>query len=66
VTLHACVGDVRGGSTRARNVLQHDLEWMGGDEFRDSLPENTRTRKMLDNLVKMQKYSVKLGYSLQN
>jgi len=39
---------------------------MGGDEFRDSLPENTRTRKMLDNLVKMQKYSVKLGYSLQN
>jgi len=66
VTLHACVGDARGGSIRARNVLQHDLEWMKGDEFRDSLPENTRTRKMLDNLVNMQKYSGKLGYSLQN
>ena len=64
--LHACVGDARGGSIRARNVLQHDLEWMKGDEFRDSLPENTRTRKMLDNLVNMQKYSGKLGYSLQN
>jgi hypothetical protein len=28
-TLHACIGDTRGGSTRARNVLQHGLTWMG-------------------------------------
>lgn len=66
MTLHACVGDVRGGSIRARNVLQHDLEWMRGDEFRVSLPENTRTRKMLDNLLNMQKSNGKIGYSLQN
>lgn len=66
MTLHACAGDVRGGSVRARNVLQHDLEWMRGDEFRVSLPENARTRKMLDNSLSLQKYSGKLGYSLQN
>jgi hypothetical protein len=60
------VGDIRGGSTRARNVLQHGLEWMKGDEFRASLPEDLRARKMLDNLLDMQKSSGPVGYSLRN
>ncbi|XP_006456586.1 hypothetical protein AGABI2DRAFT_195652, partial [Agaricus bisporus var. bisporus H97] len=66
VTLHGCIGDIRGGSTRARNVLQHGLEWMKGDEFRASLPQGLRARKMLDNLLDMQKNSGPVGYSLQN
>ncbi|KAF5347783.1 hypothetical protein D9756_010268 [Leucocoprinus leucothites] len=65
-TLHACIGDIRGGSTRARNVLQHGLEWMKSDDFRASLPDDLRTRKMLDNLLNMQKSNGPVGYSLQN
>lgn len=65
-TLHGCIGDVRGGSTRARNILQHGLEWMKGEEFKDSLPDNWRTRHMLDNLLDMQRNSGPVGYSLQN
>ncbi|KXN91337.1 hypothetical protein AN958_01312 [Leucoagaricus sp. SymC.cos] len=56
-TLHATVGDIRGGSTRARNVLQHGLDWMKSDEFRNSLPDDLRARTMLDNLLTMQKNS---------
>lgn len=65
-TLHGCVGDVRGGSIRARNVLQHDLEWMKGDEFRVSLPNNLKTRKMLDNFLNMQRNCRQIDYSLQS
>ncbi|KIO33237.1 hypothetical protein M407DRAFT_234400 [Tulasnella calospora MUT 4182] len=28
MTLHACMGDTRGGENRARNILQHDLRWI--------------------------------------
>ncbi|KIJ67228.1 hypothetical protein HYDPIDRAFT_84682 [Hydnomerulius pinastri MD-312] len=64
-TLHACVGDVRGGSTRARNVLQHGLQWMKEERFRNTL--NEKGQEMLDSLIKMQN-SVKgdVGYSLSN
>ncbi|KAF9446655.1 hypothetical protein P691DRAFT_732842 [Macrolepiota fuliginosa MF-IS2] len=65
-TLHGCIGDIRGGSTRARNVLQHGLDWMKVDDFRSSLPEDWRARKMLDNLLIMQRNSGPVGYSLQN
>ncbi|KAI0247337.1 hypothetical protein BJV78DRAFT_1246615 [Lactifluus subvellereus] len=63
-TLHACVGDTRGGSTRARNILQHGLEWMGEDAFRDTLsPEG---RQMLERLVKMQElHGKEIEYSLE-
>ncbi|KAG8967025.1 hypothetical protein FRC03_010872 [Tulasnella sp. 419] len=37
VTLHACIGDSRGGSKRARNILQHDLKWMREQAFEDAL-----------------------------
>lgn len=33
------MGDVRGGSVRARNVLQHDLEWMDEERFVGQLNE---------------------------
>jgi len=66
-TLHGCIGDIRGGSTRARNVLQHGLEWMKSDDFKESLPDDLRARHMLDNLLNMQKNnSGPVGYSLQN
>jgi len=66
-TLHGCIGDIRGGSTRARNVLQHGLEWMKSDDFKESLPDDLRARHMLDNLLNMQKNnSGPVGYSLQS
>ncbi|KAI5122409.1 hypothetical protein M0805_002959 [Coniferiporia weirii] len=52
-TLHASIGDTRGGSARARNVLQHGLRWMREPRFRDSLPEG-RAQDMLDRLLKME------------
>jgi len=64
-TLHACIGDTRGGSTRARNILQHGLEWMKEEEFRETL--NSEGRQMLERLVRMQEeFNGKdVGYSLE-
>ena len=52
-TLHASMGDTRGGSARARNVLQHGLKWMQGEEFRKTLDD--KGKEMLDRLIEMQK-----------
>ena len=46
------MGDIRGGSTRARNVLQHGLEWMKEARFRETLDEPGQ--KMLDALIEIQ------------
>ncbi|CAE6455975.1 unnamed protein product [Rhizoctonia solani] len=32
-TLHASMGDVRGGSRRARMILQHQVDWVRSDAF---------------------------------
>ncbi|KAI9459012.1 hypothetical protein HD554DRAFT_2207045 [Boletus coccyginus] len=62
-TLHASIGDTRGGSTRARNVLQHGLEWMKEARFRETLDEPGQ--RMLDALIKMQNgVRGDVGYSL--
>ena len=64
-TLHACAGSVKGGSTRARNVLQHGLGWMEEPRFKDGL--NERGRAMLERLVKMKEgVGEDVGYSLSN
>ncbi|KAF8582427.1 hypothetical protein K439DRAFT_1413370 [Ramaria rubella] len=64
-TLHACMGDSRGGGARARNVLQHGLEWMKDTGFVDTFPEG-RARSMWENLVKMEKRNGgKIEYSLE-
>ncbi|CCM00198.1 uncharacterized protein FIBRA_02226 [Fibroporia radiculosa] len=64
-TLHASMGDIRGGATRARNVLQHGLMWMKEERFRDSL--NQRGKKMLRQLVTLQEnVNGDVGYSLTN
>ncbi|KAG2362997.1 hypothetical protein BDR07DRAFT_1357022 [Suillus spraguei] len=64
-TLHGCMGDIRGGSTRAKNVLQHGLLWMTEDRFRDRL--NERGKRMLQALVDMKKgVQGDLGYSQVN
>jgi len=62
-TLHPCVGDTRGGATRARNILQHGLNWMKEERFADTL--SPRGRKMWQNLIEMER-DVKgdVGYSL--
>jgi hypothetical protein len=63
-TLHACMGDTRGGSARARNVLQHDLDWMKEEPFRETL--NPKGRQMLERLVEMQDHHEKrIEYSLE-
>lgn len=62
-TLHACMGDTRGGSTRARNVLQHGLQWMKEARFRETLDEHGQ--RMLDALIEMQNnVPGDVGYSL--
>ncbi|KAF9005116.1 hypothetical protein BDQ17DRAFT_1240311 [Cyathus striatus] len=62
-TLHACIGDTRGGSSRARNVLQHGLNWMKGDTFRNTL--STRlAQTSLDRLLRMERENTNVGYSL--
>ncbi|KAI0337843.1 hypothetical protein BDW22DRAFT_1339098 [Trametopsis cervina] len=63
-TLHASMGSVRGGSSRARNVLQHGLDWMTSDEFRESL--DARGKSMLERLVRMKEGAGEVGYSLAN
>ncbi|EPQ53304.1 hypothetical protein GLOTRDRAFT_79428 [Gloeophyllum trabeum ATCC 11539] len=64
-TLHATMGDTRGGATRARNILQHGLDWMKSEQFRETLDE--KGRAMLGRLVKMQdSVNGDVGYSLAN
>ncbi|KAK2464950.1 hypothetical protein APHAL10511_003026 [Amanita phalloides] len=73
-TLHASIGDVRGGATRARNVLQHGLDWIKSKEFRRSIDSiandkvRSRALTMWATLLKMQENAdaEKLGYSLSN
>jgi hypothetical protein len=60
-TLHASMGDTRGGSSRARNVLQHGLDWMREDRFRLSL--DGKSRPMLDRLLAMYNSAADVGYS---
>ncbi|GAC95240.1 phytanoyl-CoA dioxygenase [Pseudozyma hubeiensis SY62] len=48
-TLHGCFGDAsqggNGPAERARNVLQHGVEWMRDPEFGESLPDTLRPSK---------------------
>lgn len=64
-TLHGCMGDVRGGTTRARNVLQHGLEWMKDERFKQCVPSK-RGVDMLERVVKMANDAKgDTGYSLE-
>ncbi|THH13151.1 hypothetical protein EW146_g7029 [Bondarzewia mesenterica] len=61
-TLHASMGDTRGGATRARNVLQHGLAWMKEEPFRKTLDKDGQG--MLDRLIAMQEgVGHDIGYS---
>jgi len=55
------MGDTRGGSARARNVLQHGLLWMTEDRFCDQLSE--RVTGILQALIDMKG---DVGYSQLN
>jgi hypothetical protein len=49
-TLHGCYGDASSGTgaaERARNVLQHGVEWMRDAQFGDSLPPVLKPSKSL-------------------
>jgi Phytanoyl-CoA dioxygenase (PhyH) len=50
-TLHACIGTTEGGAHRAENILQHGLEWMKEERFKQSLPPSMI--KPWENLVRM-------------
>ncbi|TCD70357.1 hypothetical protein EIP91_003709 [Steccherinum ochraceum] len=64
-TLHACMGSTQGGSSRARNVLQHGLEWMEENRFKEGLDE--KGRAMLERTLMMKEgLSGEVGYSLVN
>ncbi|KAG8724781.1 hypothetical protein FRC11_001996 [Ceratobasidium sp. 423] len=61
-TLHASMGDIRGGSRRARMILQHKVDWVRGDTFTSTFTSNgsasddtvtTRLRGMRDRLLSM-------------
>ncbi|KAK0524955.1 hypothetical protein OC834_005338 [Tilletia horrida] len=58
--------DTSVGEQRARNVLQHGVEWMKDPQFGAALPE--RLRPMWDNLLRMERQwaGKNLGYSLDN
>lgn len=68
-TLHPCMGDAeRGGTVRARNILQHGIvDWVSGEAFERTLPTE-RARKMRARLLEMAKMAdekgVGVGYSL--
>ncbi|KIP04423.1 hypothetical protein PHLGIDRAFT_120730 [Phlebiopsis gigantea 11061_1 CR5-6] len=63
-TLHGTMGCTRGGSSRARNILQHGLDWMTDPRFRDAL--DARGKMMLDNVLRMKAAAGKVEYSLEN
>ncbi|SNX85068.1 uncharacterized protein MEPE_03777 [Melanopsichium pennsylvanicum] len=69
-TLHGCFGDAseggKGAAERARNVLQHGVEWMRDPQFGKDLPESLKP--MWANLIRMDAaYANKqLGFSLDN
>lgn len=76
-TLHACMGNTRGGVARARNILQHDVRWMRDERFpatfkdsevREGRGEGERLRGMYELLLKMERSAGNaevLGYSQQ-
>ena len=70
-TLHACMGSTQGGATRARNILQHGLDWMEGDEFKKALAKDEsegrkRGKEMLERTLRMKRGVGNVGYSLVN
>jgi hypothetical protein len=60
-TLHACMGTTKAGLERARNILQHEMEWVWDVKFEGNL------EKMRENLIRMRGglSDKELGYSLQ-
>lgn len=58
------MGDVRGGSSRARNVLQHGLNWMEAENFRNGL--DGKSKAMLDRLIAMRNSAGEVGFSLED
>jgi len=61
-TLHATMGNTKGGSVRARNILQHGLSWMKEPQFRDGL--DSRGKAMLGRLLELYNAVGDVGYSL--
>ncbi|KIW46588.1 uncharacterized protein PV06_02253 [Exophiala oligosperma] len=67
MTLHGSVGHVKGGSLRARNVLQHGLrDWIDQCDF-SKVPNSKRGRAegMRRRLIDLANKSGDVGYSLQ-
>lgn len=56
-TLHGCFGDAsqggKGAAERARNVLQHGVDWMRNPQFAESLPDKLKPSKWPENCVSL-------------
>lgn len=50
-TLHASMGTIEGGHHRASCILQHGLDWMQTDDFKNALVDSLRLP--YDNLMRM-------------
>ncbi|KJX97052.1 phytanoyl-CoA dioxygenase family protein [Zymoseptoria brevis] len=62
MTLHGSIGHVDGGPLRARNVLQHGRNWIGGVDF--SQVENPdRARGMRERLLELGKKYEEVGFA---
>ena len=61
VTLHACMGTVEAGPERAKNILQHEMDWVRNVRYEGRLEEMRKTLlSMKDKYV-----DSNLGYSLE-
>lgn len=74
------MGSTRGGSARARNILQHGLKWMRDEQFVDTFSktdkmdpavesvggERERLVRMWELLMAMEKGAGDVGYSQKN
>ncbi|KAK7001270.1 hypothetical protein R3P38DRAFT_3047917 [Favolaschia claudopus] len=61
-TLHGCMGNIEGGPLRARNILQHGLNWMKEPQFGEGL--DPRGKAMLVRLLQLYNTAGDVGYSL--
>jgi hypothetical protein len=61
LTLHACMGTIHAGIDRAKNVLQHEMEWVRKARFEGRLENMRRNLVTLRDSVGVKE----LGYSLR-
>jgi hypothetical protein len=62
MTLHGSIGHVDGGPLRARNVLQHGRDWIGGVDF-SQVAKPDRARGMRERLLELGSKHQEVGFA---